>query len=159
MAHVAITVPASPEQIFAVLADGWLFSTWVVGATHVRDVDDSWPAVGSRLHFQVGVWPFTMDDTAEVVMAKPPRRLEWEARVRPVGSALIRVGLWEMDSGKTHVHIYEHAVHGVGAVIPTRVQELLLVPYNKEALSRLADIAVGRARAPVDHGRDGGTHV
>ena len=36
----------SPEDVFAVLADGWLFPTWVVGASRMRDVDAAWPEVG-----------------------------------------------------------------------------------------------------------------
>lgn len=146
MVHVETTVPVTPEEIFAVLADGWLFSAWVVGATHIRDVDDDWPAVGSRLHYSAGVWPLTVDDTTEVVAAAPPRMLELEAKLSPLGSAWIRLELVATPTGETEVRMYEHSKHGLGALIPTVVQELLLVPRNKESLSRLADIAVGKAR-------------
>jgi hypothetical protein len=34
----------SPEQVFAVLHDGWIYPVWIVGASRMRDVDDGWPA-------------------------------------------------------------------------------------------------------------------
>ena len=45
---------APPDQVWAVLADGWLYPLWVVGASRMRDVDDHWPAPGARLHHSVG---------------------------------------------------------------------------------------------------------
>jgi hypothetical protein len=44
----------SAEDVFAVLADGWLFLVWVVGASLRRDVDDTWPAEGSELQHSFG---------------------------------------------------------------------------------------------------------
>ena len=52
MAIVEKVIDAPPEQVWAVLADGWTYSDWVVGTVHVRDVDDDWPRVGSELHHQ-----------------------------------------------------------------------------------------------------------
>ncbi|WP_330228533.1 SRPBCC family protein [Nocardia sp. NBC_00508] len=146
MVHVEMTVPTTPEQVFDVLADGWLFSAWVVGATHIRDVDDDWPAIGAQLHYSAGVWPFTVDDITQVVSVDPPHMIELEAKLRPLGSAWIRLELVETPLSETEIRMYEHSKNGVGALIPTMVQELLLVPRNKESLSRLADIAVGKAR-------------
>ena len=40
------TVNTTPDQVWDVLADGWLYPLWVVGATRMRDVDQDWPAVG-----------------------------------------------------------------------------------------------------------------
>ncbi len=58
---------ATPEQVWKVLSDGWLYPLWVVGATRMRDVDEGWPAVGTRLHHSVGSWPLMLDDTTEVL--------------------------------------------------------------------------------------------
>ena len=41
------TVEATPQQVWDVLSDGWLFPLWVVGASRMREVDDHWPEVGS----------------------------------------------------------------------------------------------------------------
>ena len=49
------------------LSDGWLYALWVVGAARMRDVDEGWPAVGTRLHHSVGTWPLLIDDTTEVL--------------------------------------------------------------------------------------------
>lgn len=39
MATVSRTVHASPEKVFAVLGDGWLYGLWVVAASRIRDVE------------------------------------------------------------------------------------------------------------------------
>ncbi|MEU7215017.1 MULTISPECIES: SRPBCC family protein [Nocardia] len=146
MEPVEITVTASVEDTFAVLADGWLYALWVVGASHIRDVDAGWPAVGTRIHHSVGPWPLTLSDTTKVHDVDPPRMLELEARLWPVGSAWIRLELAEITPDSTRVSMYERAISGPATLVPDGVQELLLVPRNKESLSRLADLVVGRAR-------------
>src|SRR5205823_1407725 len=57
-------VAASPEQVFAVLADGWLYASWVVGAARIRDVDDGWPSPGTKIHHSIGAWPVFLHDTS-----------------------------------------------------------------------------------------------
>ncbi len=47
MAENTRLVHATPEQVWEVLCDGWVYPVWVVGASRMREVDDSWPAVGS----------------------------------------------------------------------------------------------------------------
>ena len=51
---------SSPEQVFAVLQDGWTYPGWVVGATRMREVDEGWPAPGTKLHHSFGVWPLVI---------------------------------------------------------------------------------------------------
>ena len=72
MATNELEADCSPAAVFAVLADGWLYPTWVVGASRMRDVDDRWPEPGSRLHHSVGAWPALLDDITE--------SLEWQPR-------------------------------------------------------------------------------
>ena len=43
MTQIERTIPAGAGQIFDVLADGWSYAAWVVGNSHVRDVDPEWP--------------------------------------------------------------------------------------------------------------------
>ena len=57
---------ASPPEVFAVLAEGWLYSDWVVGTSHVRAVDQHWPDAGTRLHHATGVWPLVVRDETVV---------------------------------------------------------------------------------------------
>ena len=47
----------TPEDVWNVLADGWLYGLWVVGASRIRGVDRSWPSPDSRIHHSVGSWP------------------------------------------------------------------------------------------------------
>jgi uncharacterized protein YndB with AHSA1/START domain len=138
-------IDATPEQVFAVLADGWSYASWVVGAAHMRDVDASWPAVGSRLHHRVGPWPFNINDRTVVRAVTPGRLLELDARAWPVGSATVRIRLEPVDGGgRTRVRLTEWLSSPLGSKLPATVQAALLVPRNKESLARLEDLAVHR---------------
>lgn len=57
MSENTTVINASTDDVWSVLSDGWLYPLWVVGASRMRDVDEDWPAVGSRIHHSVGVWP------------------------------------------------------------------------------------------------------
>ena len=65
------TMDASAHRVFHELSDGWAFVGWVVGATHIRDVDPGWPAVGTRIHHKIGSWPVVLADTTESWNANP----------------------------------------------------------------------------------------
>ncbi|MEU3767456.1 SRPBCC family protein [Amycolatopsis keratiniphila] len=145
MVDVKMTVDTSPERVFEVLADGWTYAAWVVGASHIRDVDEGWPARGTRIHHRVGSWPVLLDDITKVLVADPPRLLELEARAWPFGTARIRLELREAEPGATEILMAEHATRGPGRVLPEAAQALFLVPRNRESLRRLADLAKGRA--------------
>ena len=73
MTEVTRLVDAPPAEVFATLADGWTYPLWVVGAAHMRAVDPAFPAVGSKLHHSVGLWPLLIEDTTEVVEMEPDR--------------------------------------------------------------------------------------
>ncbi|KRB78429.1 polyketide cyclase [Nocardioides sp. Root190] len=137
------TVDASPTDVWAVLADGWLYPSWVVGAARMRDVDESWPAQGARLHHSVGNWPFLLDDKSEVLESAPPRLLRLQAHGWPAGAAEVLVEI-EPDGAGSLVTIREDAVKGPGALVPRPVRQAAIVPRNREALRRLAYLAEGR---------------
>jgi hypothetical protein len=144
MAETSRVIGATPEQIFAVLADGWSYASWVVGAAHMRDVDPSWPAVGSRLHHRVGPWPVNIDDRTVVRAVVPDRMLELDARVWPLGAALVRLTLEPLDADRTRVRMEETLCSTLARKVPDIVQAALIVPRNRESLARLDDIAVHR---------------
>jgi hypothetical protein len=79
MIEVCRTIRTSPEQIFAVLADGWSYARWVVGAAHIRAVDEGWPAVNTRVHHRVGPWPMQLNDRTVAWEMTPNRLLELDA--------------------------------------------------------------------------------
>ncbi|GAA4697870.1 SRPBCC family protein [Nocardioides conyzicola] len=135
---------ATPEQVWEVLADGWLYPLWVVGASRMREVDDHWPAVGAKLHHSVGSWPLLIDDTTEVVDVVPGSMLRLHARARPTGTAEVTIRL-EAVSAETDVIIVEDAISGPGRLVPKVLRTPPLTWRNVEALRRLAYVAERRA--------------
>lgn len=137
-------VRASPEIVWEVLADGWLYPLWVVGASRMRDVDESWPQVGSRLHHSVGVWPGLINDNTEVLEAEPGRRIVLRAKGWPMGEAEVILEL-EPAEGGTRVRIIEKPVKGPGVLVPQPLVDPMLKWRNVEALRRLAYVVEGRS--------------
>ncbi|HWO68430.1 MAG TPA: SRPBCC family protein [Umezawaea sp.] len=142
MTKVDLDIPRTPDQVFAVLADGWSYAGWVVGATHIRDVDHLWPEVGTRIHHSVGAWPLQIEDETVVKAVEPGKSLELHAKLWPVGTAWIRFELTPTTSGGTRVTMAEKAISGPGSLLPGPAQSVLLVPRNKETLKRLADLVL-----------------
>jgi hypothetical protein len=143
VAEVSLNVEAPVDAVWAVLADGWSYAGWVVGASHIRDVDTGWPKPGARIHHSVGPWPLVIQDTTEVVRCEPSRLLELDARLWPAGAARITFTL-EDRGALTHVRMAERVVRGPSTVLPNFVQDLLLTPRNRETLQRLNALAKGR---------------
>lgn len=137
-------IEAPPSAVFDVLADGWLFPSWVVGASRIRDVEPAWPAVDAKIHHSFGVWPVVIDDSTSVIEWDPPRRAEFIARGWPLGEADVSIDVQER-SGGCFVRMTEFARSGPGTLVPEPLMTLLLDVRNREALQRLAWLAEGRA--------------
>lgn len=147
MSTTARTVAASPEQVFAVLADGWTYSDWVVGTAHIRDVDERWPAVGARLHHKAGPWPVSLHDSSTVTEMTPDRHLRMRAGLWPLGAATVDLLLEPVGADRTRVVLREQFDAGPLRGLRNRLHDHLLHRRNIEALRRLADLAEhGRAR-------------
>ncbi|WP_331253118.1 SRPBCC family protein [Micromonospora echinospora] len=134
-------IGAPPQQVFDVLADGWTYSDWVVGTTHMRDVDDHWPAVGSRLHHRAGPWPVSLTDASTVLVCEPPHRLVIRAGLWPAGEATVVFTLDPVGADATRVRLGEDFTAGPLRWIRNKLNDLVLKQRNKETLNRLADIA------------------
>ena len=134
----------SPEAVFAVLADGWIFPTWVVGASRMRDVDDAWPAVGSKLQHSFGVWPAVINDETTVLEWDPPRLFVIQPKGWPIGEARVTLEVKPRGRGCV-VRITETAVKGPGALVPDFLLDPPLYFRNIETLRRLAYIAEGKS--------------
>jgi uncharacterized protein YndB with AHSA1/START domain len=148
VSEVSRVIDAPPEAVFAVLADGWLYAGWVVGSSHIRDVDANWPAVGSRIHHSVGPWPLHIQDVTVVRAVEPGLSLSLEARGWPLGAAAVGLTLVPHADGRTLVRMTEHIIRGPGKILPDAVQALIAKPRNTESLARLADLVMGKhARA------------
>lgn len=153
--RVSRAVTAPVEAVWAVLEDGWLYATWVVGAARVRAVDNDWPQAGSRLHHSVGVWPAMLSDSTASMTCEPARRLVLTARAWPAGEARVEIELVSDGPGACTVTIAEDASSGPGRLVPLPVRQLLILPRNREALRRLALLAEGRHRALFPEGVSG----
>jgi hypothetical protein len=139
------TIQAVPARVWAVLSDGWLYPSWVVGASRMRDVEESWPAPGSQLHHSVGVWPLLLDDRTEVIGSVPQKELRLRAHGWPAGAAEVLIQLDPAGEDATEVTIIEDAVAGPARLVPRQLRQLGVIPRNRETLRRLAFLAEHRS--------------
>ncbi|GLJ94785.1 SRPBCC family protein [Microbacterium dextranolyticum] len=135
----------TPDDVFAVLGDGWLYPAWVVGASRMRAVDPEWPAEGARLHHSLGVWPVLFDDDTQLVEWSPPQRVKLRAKAGPLGRGVVVIEVKPRGQGCV-VRMGEEPVAGLGALLPRLVWAPLLHLRNEETLRRLAFLAEGRRR-------------
>jgi len=140
------TIQASPEQIFAVLADGWTYSDWVVGTVHIRDVDERWPEVGAQLHHKAGPWPLSLQDSSTVLAVVPNRSLKLRAGLWPLGAAVVEIILDPLAEGGTRITMKEDFESGPLVWARNKVNDLVLHRRNIESLRRLTDIVLRSAQ-------------
>ena len=148
MATVTTYIDVAPSEVYSVLANGWYYSGWVVGTSHMRAVEEAWPAVGSRLFHASGVWPAALADETSVDEVTPNERLVMTARGRPLGEARVEIVLTGEGDG-TRVTLTEAPISGPGRWLHNRVADAILQRRNVESLARLAAISERRT-APRD---------
>lgn len=140
MARNTRRMSISRDHVWSALADGRTYSTFVVGTSTIRDVDDHWPAKGARLHYRVGRGPLTHDGHTEVKTVEEGRRLELEAHAWPLGSVHIAFTLSDHGDG-TVVELVEHPARGAAAMLHNPLGDALLKLRNVETLRRLERLA------------------
>ena len=136
---------STPEQVFATLADPWVYPTWVVGASRLRAADGDYPAAGCKLHHSIGVWPLVLNDETEVEEWDPPRRMVLQAKTRPFGVERVIIEVRPSGSGSL-VRMEEHTISGIADRIPRAIADPILHIRNAESLRRLGYVAAGRAQ-------------
>jgi hypothetical protein len=134
----------SPDHVFGVLSNGWLYPSWVVGASRMRDVEGDWPAEGAVIHHSFGVWPVLINDTTSILEWDPPRHALLKARGWPAGSAHVSIDVEPSPTG-CRVSITEDAAEGPGTLVPKPVRDAAILLRNRETLQRLAYLAEGAA--------------
>lgn len=139
-----IDIEATRRDVYEVLSDGWRYSNWVVGTSHMYAVQREWPNPGSKLWHASGAWPLVVRDETQVVAVEPERRLELVARGRPFGEAAIVLTLDDAASG-CRVTMSEHPRHGVAKLLNNPVGEALLHRRNIESLIRLKSLSERRS--------------
>lgn len=139
-------IAAPPEAVFDVLADGWLYPVWVVGASRMRAVDEQWPSVGAKIHHSVGAWPALIDDSTSILEWDPPRKAVLQARLWPVGEATVALDVEPTGTGGSRLMITEEPSSGPMAWVPAPAAHIPIKIRNVETLRRLGYLAEGRAR-------------
>ena len=145
MATTRMSMPHSPDAVFAVLADGQRYAEWVVGAKRIRGVDEGWPALGKRIHHTVGIGPLTIDDTTACLEVDPPVRIVLEARAWPAGKARVTMTITP-EPGGSEVVMDEVPTGGPAKTLFNPVLDGLTHLRNLESLRRLK-AAAGRQPA------------
>jgi uncharacterized protein YndB with AHSA1/START domain len=139
MATTRTQMAASPDEVFAALANPENYGDWVVGSDTIRDADPAWPKVGSRFHHRIGFGLLKVNDNTEVLEVEPPHRLVMHARARPLGSAKVTMLLTAHDGG-TDVTMIEVAGDRLSGLALNRFTDPLIHLRNREALRRLKRI-------------------
>lgn len=135
---------ATRAQVWAVLADGWTYSQWVVGNSRMRAVSPDWPAAGATIHHSVGVWPLLLNDVTVVDSVVPEEQLVLLAKGRPFGKARITLRLFDIDGGGCRIEMAEAPVGAPMGWVPDRLALAAAIPRNRECTLRLAAIAERR---------------
>lgn len=144
MVTVTRAARCTPDAVLRVLADGWSYSTWVVGTARIRAVDPTWPEPGTRILHSVGLWPALLDDETVVRAWDPERSIELQARGWPAGEARVLIEVTPVAVGCL-IRITEDADKGPGTLVPRPVRSAVIRPRNVETLRRLALIAERQA--------------
>ena len=134
----------APDDVFEVLADGWSFASWVVGAARIREVDGTWPEAGSQIHHSVGLWPMLIDDTTSVISIDRPHAIELKVRAWPTGEGRVRLEC-TAEEGGTRVGMTADATAGPAMAIPRPVRDPMLVARNTVSVKRLGYLAERKA--------------
>lgn len=144
VATVQREVNAPRDRVWEVLSEGWTYSNWVVGTSHMRAVEAAWPGVGSRLFHASGAWPFVTRDETKVEESVPAQRLVMIARGRPFGEARVKIELADDGVSGCRITMHETPVAGPGKWLHNPATEALLVRRNVEALDRLSALVEAR---------------
>lgn len=145
MATNARRIDVTRQQVWDVLRDGWTYSNWVVGTSHMRAVERDWPGVGSRLFHAAGPWPLMIRDETVVEESEPNTRLVLIARGRPIGQARVVIELHDDNHGCL-VTMHETPIAGPGKWLHNPAFDAALTRRNIESLDRLAALAERRSQ-------------
>jgi uncharacterized protein YndB with AHSA1/START domain len=140
MITVTRRTDAPPDAVWAVIADGWSYPAWVVGASRIRAVSATWPQAGAMIHHSVGAWPLLLDDNTEVLDVEAGRFLRLKARGRPYGEAVVEIEI-KPDGTGSRIEMREDASNGPARLLPKPLRQAALAPRNAESLKRLTLLA------------------
>lgn len=144
MATTVINLPAPPAFSFGVLEDPRSLAYFVVGSRTIRRFDPRWPELHTEVRHTVGIPPFVIRDTTEVIDVRPPYLLTLEARFRPIGVMVIEFRLRSHPEG-AKLTITEYPVRGpVALPLLGKLVDGLITLRNKESGRRLRKLVEAR---------------
>jgi len=112
MARNDVLINASATDVFNVLTDAGAYSRWVVGTKEVRGHDRAWPRSGSKFHHTIGAGPVRLRDNTKVLDIQQDQRLLLEARVGPLGHAVVDIAVRPAGGNATKVTMHEMPLRG-----------------------------------------------
>lgn len=131
----------SAQQVWRMWSDGSTYASWVVGTSAIRDVDEDFPAPGSRIHYTVGSGPLRHEGHTEVLGLDEERRLVLEAHAWPLGAARIELEVTPLSDNRCSVTINERPSQGPGRVLHTPLSDAFLKLRNRLTLRRMHEAA------------------
>ncbi|MFF6883019.1 SRPBCC family protein [Streptomyces sp. NPDC012421] len=132
-----------PQSVWAVLADPTSYGEWVAGPSESVPLDDTWPAVDSRLRYRIRLGPWAVEGVTTVRHQETGRELELEAAFPPLGTARIFLQLRPWGE-ETLVVCDEHPLRGLGGALHNPVSEAALQLRHRGMLARLAAVVERR---------------
>lgn len=138
MAHNEIEIAATPDQVFAVLADPFTYPSWLVGAKRIRSADAAFPRRGASFRHKVGLGPVTVKDRTTALESRPGELLVLDAKARPIGEATVRFELQPSPTG-TRLVMVETVVKPVLLRLLRFVLDPLTERRNARSVRQLRD--------------------
>jgi uncharacterized protein YndB with AHSA1/START domain len=139
MAYASREIRAPRSVVYAVLLDPRTYPDWLAGARDIRAVDPGWPDPGSRFHHRVGIGPFTIPDSSELVATEHDRRIELAVRARPLVAAHVTFTLIGEDD-RCVVSFQEEPKRRVVGNLVRPVLDPMTHLRNHQSLKRLATL-------------------
>jgi carbon monoxide dehydrogenase subunit G len=131
---------ATPAQVWRVLADGQRYAEWVQGTKEIRHVEPGWPAVGTSIHFTVGIGPLEHKDRTTVRDCKVERKLELEVHAWPVGTVRVALSV-EPEGDGSRVTLAEHPLRGPAAWLHSALTAVGFRARNRVQINDLRRLA------------------
>jgi hypothetical protein len=139
---------ASARDAFAVVADPETYPRWLVGASAIREVDETWPRPGSRFEHLVGFGRLRIADHTEVLDFEQNALLRLQVRARPLISAIVTFRVMGCDSSCVITLEEEPAVRVVGTLVRPVMDPTIHV-RNHRSLRLLEQVIRERSPAPT----------
>jgi carbon monoxide dehydrogenase subunit G len=131
-------IGVSPERVWDVLSDPYLYPEWVVGSKETVTADPNWPAAGADFKVKVGVGPLSYTDRTKCESQNSPHRLVLIAGGGGVAGARVEIRL-EPDGDGTQVTLVETPeIHALRLIPPVH---WAIKARNVESMRRLKRLA------------------